>query len=336
MSSKYFNDPAGSKLLRIWHELDVPGFVKTAQAIDEQDFDSVPESHYAYPEKKLYPVNNRSNTWISRAIFNTDKPGIEKQAAERIQKKLDEAADYWGITNPEKLNKNPNRVHQVEIKDEGEKTILKVAIDNNYSGVVGAFYGNRKNFTFDQRCSMAQQLLACPDDLKQPIAKEHAEYLQKAAGEDIGLIAKAREVIFSRLPYANERTNAESYEMLVKQAHALDRFAALVPSDELRKTASILDRFDREHGLDSRYGRSLPFPEEALFFLHHKIADCALELTNGSLVAKSDLIEKKASVEEFFDSVIGERPYQSDEEMFDVIATLPRPDADRFQEIVFG
>jgi hypothetical protein len=93
--SSVFNDPTHATLLKIWNEMEIPGFVKEAESINEQSFDVVAVDHYGDPANRLYPLNTKSNCWLSREHFRRDKSGLEKNAAEIIEGRINKMASFW-------------------------------------------------------------------------------------------------------------------------------------------------------------------------------------------------------------------------------------------------
>jgi hypothetical protein len=338
MSSKasVFNDPSYAKLLQIFTECEVPEFVKEASAESDQSFSDVTMDWYADPVNKKYPMNNKSNTWLSREYFRKDRGSFSKQAAESIGKRLDKAAVFWGLEKVAYKNieapKGP--VHFVEVKHEGH-TRMSFPLKSAFQTKEACEYlkKNASKLTYEMRRTMAKGLYSSPSDFKTELTPADEMFIEKTAGYGVSIPSRVNHAIGSRVT-ALRTSHPEYADRLVKLAHEL-KGTDLTPV-MLDKAASMLDLIDRATDLHKAYNNGLSTPEEDLFCMTQKAAESIghelVELTNGSRVMYSDLIEKKAQVDEFFRNVVGEIPYSNSKDMVDIIRSLPRDDADGLEK----
>ena len=180
---------------------------------------------------------------------------------------------------------------------------------------------------------MARGLYSSPADFKTELTPADEVFIEKTAGYGVSIPSRINHAIGTRVS-ALRVTHPEYADRLVKLSHEL-KGTELTPA-MLDKAASMLDLVDRATELHKSYGNGLATPEEDLFCMTQKAAQSIghelVELTNGSRLMYSDLIEKKAQVDEFFRNVVGEIPYSNAKDMVDIIRSLPRDDADGLEK----
>ena len=326
--SNVFNDPNQAKLLKIWNEMDVPGFVKTAADVTDQNYNSVDIDHFADPAKRLYPLNTKSNTWLSREHFRRDETGMEKTAAELIKARISKAASFWNLDESIRMRQADEPLTVFKINIDGDRDTDKIELDltGHYKQACEQFYENRASYPYTTRRSFAQQVLAAPEAVKEEIAVDVEEGLHKMADYGSCTGDTARDAVFLRMCYV--RTKApETYGELVKVAHHLQHTEGLVDINLLHKTALILDTVDRAHGLHVKYGDALPFPEDSLFGFTEKraslVRDDALVMSDGSVINRTELLENTDKVNEYFSKVAGHADqFSDDDSLVDAVIKL--------------
>jgi len=325
--SNVFNDPNNATLLKIWHEMDVPGFVKTAQATTEQNYNVVDIKHFGDPAKRLYPINTKSNTWLSREHFRRDKTGLPKEAAEVIESRINKAAAFWGLDESSRV-RDPEPKHTIfQVHIDGDHNTEKTVLDltGHYKQACETFYANRSAYPYETRRSFARQVMAAPDDVKEPLDPTVEQGLCKMANYGSCTGKAAQKAVFRRMCYVRKKDPA-TFGQLVKVAKHLGDTEGLVGIDLLHKTAQILDTVDRSNGLHVRYGRELEAPEEELFSFTEKrashVRDEAVIMADGSICRRRELIEHKPQIDEYFTKIAGETPYSSDDEMVEALVQL--------------
>jgi len=281
--------------------MDVPGFVKTAADVTDQNYNSVDIDHFADPAKRLYPLNTKSNTWLSREHFRRDETGMEKTAAELIKARISKAASFWNLDESIRMRQADEPLTVFKINIDGDRDTDKIELDltGHYKQACEQFYENRASYPYTTRRSFAQQVLAAPEAVKEEIAVDVEEGLHKMADYGSCTGDTARDAVFLRMCYV--RTKApETYGELVKVAHHLQHTEGLVDINLLHKTALILDTVDRAHGLHVKYGDALPFPEDSLFGFTEKRAS----LVRDEALVMSDLGELRQSGDLLTDALI--------------------------------
>lgn len=325
--STAFNDPNHVKLLKIWNEMEVPGFVKTAQDVTEQDFTVVDVKHFGDPATRQYPLNSKSNTWLSREHFNRDKGGLAKEAAEVIEKRIQKAASFWGLDEPIRRRPPEDQPTIFHVTIDGDHNKEKQVLDltGHYKTACEQFYANRSAYPYLVRRSFARQVLAAPSDVKEPLDVEVEQGLCKMANFGSCTGSTARDAVFLRMCYV-KRKDPETFGQLVKVAKHLQDVEGLVNIDLLHKTAVLLDAVDRSNGLHVKYGKELSAPEDTLFAFTEKrasaVRDEALVLADGSIVNRLELIENGDKVQEYFTKIAGSAGYTDDDSMVEEVLRL--------------
>ncbi len=332
-----FNDSNHAKLLDIFERMEVPEFVKEATVHDEQDFSEVRMDMFGDPSRRMYPLNSRSNTWLSREYFKKDRASLRKEAADAIERRIQKAAEFWKLEpSKEKERKPETPAYVVDVRHDG-KTVMNFPLASHMECKEAVEYlrGNRSRLTYDMRVSYARGLLTAPDELRRTLSEDDELFLEKTAGFGVALPEHVNHAIATRIA-AVGRTYPFYAEKLAMAAHEL-KDTELNPSI-LRKVASMLDLVDRATEMHKAYDKGLKAPEDELFSLTQKAASWMkeeiVELANGRRLSKTALLEKKVEVDSFFQNVIGEIPYSNDTEMIDVIKSLPRDDADSLVEAI--
>lgn len=340
MSTSAFNDPNHAKLLKIWHEMDVPGFVKTAQAVTEQDFNNVDVTHFGDPANRLYPLNTKSNTWLSREHFSRDRDKLEKTAAEVIDRRIRKAAELWGLDEPMRIrpaNEAQPKVFHITIDGDHNKEKQVLDVTGHYKVAAETFYANRAAYPYLVRRSFARQMLSAPADVREPLDVEVEQGLCKMANYGSCTGNTARDAVFLRMCYVRKR-DPKTFGQLVKVAKHLSDVQGLVNIDLLHKTAVLLDAVDRSNGLHTRYGRELEPPEDQLFGFTEKrasvIRDEALIMADGSVINRFELLHEKPKVDEYFTKIAGRIPYRDDDGLVDAVVKLHAGDVETFYEFM--
>jgi hypothetical protein len=335
MASKtnVFNDPNYSKLLDIFSTTAVPAFVKEAEVAEEQDFSTTPSDQFGDPGKRLYPLNSKSNTWLSREYFKRDKANLPKEAAEAIEARINKAAEFWGLGPAIELKyEEPAKpAHVVEVCAEG-RPVFTVPVSSalECKEAVEHLKANRSKMPYEMRMTFARGILTAPSSLHAQLDQADMVFLEKTAGFGVAMPEQVNYAIATRIASIGH-THPFYAEKLAITAHELKSNEELTPSI-LHKVAFMLDLVDRATDMHRAYDRGLRAPEDDLFCITQKAAEYIeteiIELANGTNLTKTKVLENKSKINEFFKNVIGEIPYSNDEEMIAVIKSLPRNDAD--------
>lgn len=328
--SRAFNDPTHSSMIKIWNEMDVPGFVKEAESVDDQNFDVVAIDHFGDPANRLYPLNTKSNAWLSREHFSRDKTKLSKLAAGVIGTRIDKMASFWGLDESIRVREEPNKhtIHQITIEDEIDKQIIVIDATGHYKQAAEDFCANRSNYTYDMRRSFARQMLSAPAAVKEPLEVDTEQMLCKMANFGSCTATSARNAVFMRMCMVKKK-DPETFGQLVKVAKHVAGMEGLLDIDVLHKIARILDVVDRTNGFNVRYGREINAPEDDLFNFTEKrasvVRDEALILGDGTIINRLALCAESDKVREYFEKIAGTE-HADDDSMVTAVLQLDAHD----------
>jgi hypothetical protein len=329
--SSVFNDPTHAKLLKIWNEMEIPFFVKEADSVNEQNFDVVDVDHYGDPANRLYPLNTKSNCWLSREHFSRDKAGLEKNAAEIIEGRINKMASFWGLDESIRVREEPTKhtIHAITIEDDIDKQMVELDVSGHFKEAAERFCADRGSYTYGMRRSFARQMLSAPADVQEPLEPETTEMLCKMANYGSCTAESARNAVFMRMCLVR-KGNPEAFGHLVKVAKEVQEMEGLLDIDVLHKVARVLDVVDRSNGLHVRYGKEINFPEDDLFHFTEKkasaVRDEALVLADSTIVNRFALLGEKEKVDEYFEKIAGSKPYSDEDGLVDAVIKLDAHD----------
>ena len=330
-----FGDTSYKKFMKIASEVQLPDFVKTA-SLEADGYNFYSSNVFGDPAGRKYPLNNKSNTWISREFFAHERGNYTPDVADVIDGRIQKAAAFWKLEEPTKIKAPDDEYHPVSAVH-GEKVIFstKISKQGHFKEAAEYLAGNKSKMTYDMRRSFARDLLNTPEHLKCELDSGLQEYIEKAAGFGMATQPRLITAIQRRVVHVY-REHPELSEKLVKMAQSLKEIKCTPTT--LHKVAGMLDIVDRAVELHRFYDQGHKTPEEDVFSIVEKTAKAfteeALRLQSGNIISKTALINKKAAVDEFFENYMGEVPYSSDSEMLDVVASLPRNDASALEGTV--
>lgn len=327
---KDFNDPYGNTFYKASKLYEMPDFVKEASAEDE-DCSSLPTMVFADTVDRRYPLHNKAAAWMSRMYIETDSSKLDPLYKEAVLKRIKWAEKLWGL---EPLVKKEAKADDSETKViglsfEGQE-VHKVSIRDslNWKEAAESLVENKANMPYTIRRQLAEGLLSTPQSLKgDNETPEMRSFLEKTAGYGVCSRDQARDAILRR---AYNSRNTETRNTLCKVASALPEYPE---RSLLVKVAEALDTTDRETGLSSSYDNGfIKKVEDELFTVSLKEAsekvEDSLQLTDGTVISKAALLDKKSDIRNFFESYFGEVPFSNDSEMLEQVAALPKPDAE--------
>jgi len=332
-----YQDPSYHTFYDIARTVEIPAFVKEASA-EDSDVCCMTGDVFGDPARRKYPLNNRSNTWLSRQYFERERKGYDQKTAALVEQRIGKAAKFWGLSGEVKRLAADESRHVIRIY-ENAKQLFDVELQGpqHYKEAAEHLETHKKEYPYSVRRSFARGLLTAPDEFKAPL-KEHTQtYLEKAAGFGMTTRARMSHSILSRVANCAD-VHTELSSRLTKLSSLTDDLS--VTPALLHKVAVMLDYVDRATGLIRYYDRGIDSPEESLFSIIEKQAQEALDngvaLSTGTVFTKQGLANSKPLIDQFFDNHIGQIPYSTVDEMIEQVAALPRPDAQVLENILEG
>lgn len=257
----YYQD-SGHLFAKIFHSFDLPEFAKQGSYYDS--LAEMPDVSFADPINRLFPVNDRANTYVSYAYAQAQKHN-EKMAA--VIETIEKAAAVFGIADSlpalaDRVDNMLSKAASVEAEPEWKKKTAAFQIEFN-TPTIAKIAGSGTEHAERAVCRFFEVLTQIPFDSRMKIASELI-----VAAEDNGV-----EIPEGLLKIAGKADcDYETYRM-----QALMR-ANMIP-DISKKTAAVLAsgithpdeqlealrKIDEEHKLASFYGRGILDPHRSVF-----------------------------------------------------------------------
>jgi hypothetical protein len=354
-------DLNGQELHRIVSVYPLPEFVKNASHADVCGDQDTPPHAFADITRKLYPTHTPAATVVSTIFFNEKKAELPKLRRELIGEKLARAADYWKVLPT--INEMFTQFDST--KSAGDTALANdefAVVFTNKDGTPERHYPmrnpgetkaasawllqNRDKLPFEDRRKIADRVLekAAKFGLGLPQERHDLEKmagLGACSGKDAAGLIRCRIRAVGHTHKPNELQNElEKLAQLCESApRAIQHFGALT------KIASLIDQFDREHGLTGKYDNIIERPEDVLFGVTEKVAadlsdDLIGSVLTGKYYKKADLeklaVQDLADVlgDDFAGAVTNANAWVDTAKLAKIVPTLPLDDADKFDEIV--
>lgn len=333
-----YNDKSLAVLKRLSTIIELPGFVKQASVVDEKELNSLPRSAFGDPAHRKFPLASKKDTYLSALYFRKNASEYEDEEYRAfVKKNIDDALNIWGLPHTfikkaeQSMSKKAGITEVIKIRNMDGEDIDSWTLNSprDFEKAAIQLFENKNMFSFDQRKDIARQLIGSELKKEASLSDEIDTYLDKAAG--FGMCTKVQmiDAIRDRARLYKEK-DSRFMEVLAEYAESLEDEE--LDCSHLEKTAAILDFLDKHTGVN-KYPDLLS-PEESLFIYTEKIAKEIKEgfvtLQNGSNIEKTAIQED--TLNDFFDNFLGEIPKVSFEEKLDILASLPMPDADDFEQ----
>ena len=341
------------KLHKIAKLVPLPEFVRSAKLTDDKRAAELPQHVFGDPAGRKFPCHTKAATWLAQLYFLEGRHMYPTKRAERIQGRISNAADWWGIGGQTKQaaqawetkqvaveGELPDEAYALVVDYEGQK-LRRWPVTNqaNVKAAAATLYGNRSKFPYDWRLAAARRILTKAAQLQvTDIEPPVREYLTKAAGRGSATPQLAGEAIARRMLMVPKQELAVK-TAAAKLAKAVAAMNGVPKPDAMVKLARLVDRLDREHGFYRYYDEAgLEMPEEIFFRLTEKKAQAFrnghVELQTGTIIPLEalttlDLSKVSGALgDEFTKAVAAGDSLDVDVEKFArVAATLPRGDA---------
>jgi hypothetical protein len=336
-----------------------PDFVKKATLEQRCGSAALPPAGYADPVHKLYPCHTPAATWLSTAFF------LHKQAelpnAVAVSQRLDETAAYFGISGEVKQLREsftkvsqhdeaglPDELFALVVEYDDSRKERRYPMRNAAETKTAADYLHRfrREFSYTDRQQIATKILTKAAEYGASLGERRDE-LERTAGRGIGSTEDTIDMLMtrSRLLRAHNEGREPALE-LQKMAEVIqqhpDQFRQF---DKLSELAAAVDEVDRHFKFPGRYGQGvLDFPEDTLFAINEKLAaDLSAEListVSGSVYKRADLEAvplnsyREAFGDDFIDAVSVAGVSIDGQKLAEVVATLPRPDAEQLDMLM--
>lgn len=334
------------------YETFVPSYVQEYTLPDKEAASKIPDTLFADPARRLFPIDSKEAVWLSAAYFAKNSESLPYDEVEReyVHECIKAAAAVYG---------NESDVGKI-MKVVTDKPVEKQAEDNNdnYGWVMRSEDGTvlaRKYPMFDKTgvCKAAQYFdefrqnypIGIRRTISRNIMRKAAEFGIKTAELKPSVLREAgygiprkdvlMEEIYERAHLAKD---AESAVLLANVNELIAGMDDTTIGENLDKIAEVIDAFDNAAGLQKLYNVKILMPSDFLFDVDLNKAAEAVEDTvilNRYCFSLNKLAELEPSV---FESVLGEDFAKSicktangkavidAEKLADNLHSLPKPD----------
>lgn len=285
--------------------------------VEPEELEKLPDSAFAWPEKRAFPVHTREHAIMSR-VYRENLPAVPSH----VDATLKEACDIYGIADDVFAREKKASVDNPEdylLPDLKRLPIrsaehVKIAEEKLLNG-----------FT---KLSVAHRAMAC-----KRLVDKAAQYnvglhplMHKLAGFTVASTKVLTDWLEARKEAAQAAEHKLAFQKLANETRKMP--AELRDRDQLVKMAEVIDELDKMAGLSKYYDKKLPDPILTVFNTD-KIAGNGVDL-NGHFVPLTRLASYPASfyadalgddlVREASDGRGGVDPYK----LATIIETLPR------------
>jgi hypothetical protein len=258
----FYNDQ-GAFLVKLHHAAPLPDFVKTSGYDTDDSVNSLPDSAFASPSTRQYPIHTAADVYVSAAYLHGKSASVDSA----VERNIKVAARVFGITKEVDevlvLAKNyRERTTKVASTPEPWKFATKTATFSGHGPghlkeAADRFSKNCFSYSFTERTDIARNLhklaaemnVTLPDSIEKFAGYAHVDRDQL----EVHLQARALALHDAR----------DTREFLGKIAEL--RNTAEITPEEAMKTAAFLDEFDRQANLLHLYGGRLSDPHSAVF-----------------------------------------------------------------------
>jgi len=339
ISKKYFAKYTSS--------LELPDYVKEANVVDGEYCIKLASSNFADVVHRKFPIDTKANCWTSALYFyggQHNKNASNKQ----IETRLEQAGKVWGINSDIDVIKQafiPKNVtvdYAIRFIDDG-RTITRCPYHTVELATKSAewLFNNRFAFPVSIQKEAATKLMKTAELTK--ISSKAAIYLDKLACSDNynNLNNRIASAIADRLAIVKTAKWGELGNELLKVANSLSNNPYAL-CDNPGVILEALETFDIDNKLHTKWGKDLNHPVDVCYSYNLTKSAEAIEstvsLTTGTMLnleAMSDSqLEKglKMAGDDFLDFCKPDGINLDRSKIAEVIPTLPRPEAKRFEK----
>lgn len=278
-----FNDPAFGTL---YHQITkmpaLEAFVKEA-SIEQQDAASLPDSAFAWPEERRFPIHTKEHTALSCAYSK-----LAAELPKYVEENLKAAMTVFDV--PENLFSEIKIAAEEPRDDEFLLPDLKLFRVKTAADVK---FAQRQLVEGFQKLDLEHRAVACGNLVKK--ADEHKVELNplmlKLAGLVVSDLNSTRRWLEARAEVAKDDTVKQAYQTLADGLKG--RGTELKDRPALLKLASTVAELDKQAGLDRHYDRKLPDALQTVFNTE-KLASACVDIA-GAMIPISKLASMPSS-----------------------------------------
>ena len=269
-----FTDPMYKNLYRAIKDLppQAISLIKKA-SIEEETIGDLPDTAFAWPEKRAYPVHTAQDAAVSYvyAQLNDDTPDY-------VLNKIAEALKIYEI-NPKQLSLNYTTKKANFIPQEcyalPHRKLWPMLDSETVKLACEAFTRDAKNLSTGEKFIAANQIVKK--------AKEHNVSLHPRINKYAGQVACDKSLLLENIDCRITASKEPYTHKYIKIAEEVRKLPAICyNSAPLIKIAVALEKVDKESGIDSLYHRTLNDPISSVFNTD-KLAEEVVDLGGTSI-----------------------------------------------------
>ena len=250
-----------------------PDYIVEGTLVDEKDASALPDTSFADPVRRRFPITDRANTWASAGYFakTASDCGYSKQQHDAVLYRIKRAANVYGIGKDvdELMSKIAAASEPVEKQAADD---LSCYCDPDHRGypvfdkagaeIANSFFTkNAYKYGHDRRKEIARNILKKSAEFGVKVA----EQVRMSAGDGF----PNREVLAEHLLFrANELMRRGTYKMASELCKFAKEICICSDEDLFRNKEGLFDAIggmDEVTGLDELYDRKFAAPEELMF-----------------------------------------------------------------------
>lgn len=354
-------DANGVELRRLYEAYSdvIPDFVKRA------DYDKVmrpgrlPVTVYADAVNHQFACHNAASTFLSVMFYHEKRASFHSKEQTRIENRLNHYVDFWAIRSPVErfLSRHEERCKSaaaelpddayayVWVDEDGNKERwMRMTTAAEVKQAADALQEIAPRMPFSDRHVVARRILNKMAAYGAAVPPDQLEFLERQAGRGVCDPERVAAMLEGRAKMAAHNVALRDH---VRELAASVRKSPAVFLDPgtLVKLAETI--YDVDMGLGIRpegYCESVPRPEDVLFEVSFTKTAAALAervaTTSGTVYTKTALasvpLEEIRSVfgDDFVDEVKAADDGIDPEKMAELVATLPRPEAEMLDRLM--
>lgn len=249
-----YNDPAYATLYTILQDnQEVADFVKTS-SLDEKMAEELPDSVFAWPEKRRFPINTPENTVLSK-LYRDKCASVPVN----VDKLLNNAVEVYGVNHLVEQKKEASYIEEVNDSDyllpDLKRLRVKVAADLKLAEKTLNEQYQRLNV--EDRATGFTNLAKKAEEL----GVELKPQTKRLAGLTECDCKYAHDYIEARNCATDNETLQNAYTKLASVFSVQKNH----PREQLLKVVDTLAELDKKAGVEHLYDKKLPDPIQTIF-----------------------------------------------------------------------
>ena len=295
--------------------VDLPDYVRKYTPLTKESASGLPDSLFAHPVKREYPVESPAGTWLSSAYLAMNMPNEASDIAKVAKENILKAASIYGIEKDvvAAMEKVATEEEYSPELDDANFGIVEKDLDGNVTnrgypmfdanGVCKAavyFVENRAKYPVELRNALATKIL-------EKAAQHGVENIAREVWLEAGMGIPNRTGIMDEILHRASLTkDAEVAAVFANINNVVANANAEDLADQLIKLAGVMETFDHLEGINNGYGRTHQLPTDVIYSMSTKEAEELFKnaVTIGNNIFKSDELAKLGSAT--FDNVLGD------------------------------